>query len=164
MFLVSSSNGWVVIGQNGEPAQKQQRRKVAKQSSLNEQAFCGRSTPRSPRGSVTDKFIENVMRSNARFALRHYRKTFAWLQRISLIASRGGRWSFLGGVLAGLNFNLPMTQLAPNARQMPAILVVANEADQMQPDTSEASQINAGSGDVWQREDLVMVCHTRRMQ
>jgi hypothetical protein len=51
-------------------------------------------------------------------------------------------------VLASANFNLPKTQLATNARQMPAILVVANEAAQMQPDTIEASQINTGSGDV----------------
>ena len=70
----------------------------------------------------------------------------------------------MGRVLASLNFNLAKTQLAPNARQMPAILVVANEAAQMQPDTSEASQLNAGDDDVLQREDFVMVCHTRRMQ
>jgi hypothetical protein len=70
----------------------------------------------------------------------------------------------MGRVLASLNFNLAKTQLAPNACQMPAILVVANEASQMQPDTTEASQINAGSRDVLQRENSVIVCHTPEIQ
>jgi hypothetical protein len=34
--------------------------------------------------------------------------------------------------------------------------VVANEAAQMQPDPIEASQINAASGHVVQREDFLM--------
>jgi hypothetical protein len=45
---------------------------------------------------------------------------------------------------------------------MPAILVVTKEAAQMQPDTLEASQFNADSGRILQREDFVMVCHRPR--
>jgi hypothetical protein len=56
------------------------------------------------------------------------------------------------GARVRLNFNLPTTQLAPNAGQMPAILAVANKAAQMQPRTTEASQTNAGGGEVLQRE------------
>jgi len=71
-------------------------------------------------------------------------------------------WWFMRSLLASLNFTLPKTQLAPNAREMPAILVVANETAQMQPDTIEASEMNAASGDIRQREDFLMVCHAAR--
>jgi hypothetical protein len=51
------------------------------------------------------------------------------------------------------------SQLAPHARQMPAILVIAKEAAQMQPDAIEATQLGRYSAVACGLE-FVVDCHT----
>jgi hypothetical protein len=50
------------------------------------------------------------------------------------------------------------SQFAPHARQMPAILVIAKEAAEMQPDAIEATQLDRNSG-VARGLEFVVDCH-----
>jgi hypothetical protein len=50
------------------------------------------------------------------------------------------------------------SQFAPHARQMPAILVIATEAAEMQPDAIEATQLDRNGGVACSLE-FVVDCH-----
>jgi len=51
-----------------------------------------------------------------------------------------------------------LSQFAPHASQMPAILVIAQEAAEMQPDAVEATQLGRHSG-VAGGLEVVVDCH-----